>query len=330
MNTIAPKKVLILTSGGDAPGMNAAIRAIVRAATYYDMVPYGCDLGFRGLLENNIFPMDRRQVSNCIQRGGTMLKTCRSSEFFHRDKRDFARKNLEKHGIDAMVVLGGDGSFKGSALLRKEGGPNVIGVPSTIDNDIIGTDYTIGFDTAINTALDAIDRIRDTASSLERNFMVEVMGKSSGFIAMEVGIAGGAEIILVPEFPISEEQIIRKIEKQKRQKKLTSIIVAAEANKPGHTIDLAERINAADPDIEFKVCVLGHVQRGGSPTAYDRRTASLMGVQAIEALKIGLTNKMVAVEKGKITLADFPLTGETTRYLTNKHLLEINDDILCL
>ena len=330
MKTNISKKILILTSGGDAPGMNATIRAIVRAAFYYDMLPYGCDFGFRGLLENNIFPMNPREVSNCIQRGGTILKTCRSAEFFHSGKRDLARKNLEKNEIDAMVVLGGDGSFKGSALLRKEGGPNVIGIPSTIDNDIIGTDYTIGFDTAINTALGAIDRIRDTASSLERNFMVEVMGKSSGFIAMEVGIAGGAEIILVPEFPMSDEQIIRKIEKQKAQKKLTSIVVAAEADKPGHTIELAQRINAANADLEFKVCVLGHVQRGGSPTAYDRRIASLMGVQAIEALKIGLTNKMVAIEKGKIVLVDFPLSGDTTRYLTNKHLLEINDDILCL
>jgi 6-phosphofructokinase 1 len=303
-----PKKVLILTSGGDAPGMNASIRAIVRAALYYGMMPYGCDLGFRGLLENNIFPMEKRDVSNCIQRGGTILKTCRSEEFMHREGRDIARKNLQKQGIDALVVLGGDGSFKGSALLRKEGGPNVIGLPSTIDNDIVGSDYTVGFDTAVNTALDAIDRIRDTASSLNRNFIVEVMGKSSGFIAIEVGIAGGAEIILVPEFPMSQKQIIRKIEKQKKQKKLTSIIVAAEANKPGHTIELAKDINAQAPDLKFKV----------------------MGVQAIEALKSGLTNKMVAMHQGKITLVDFPLSGNTTRYLTNKHLLEINDDILCL
>jgi len=204
-----PKKILVLTSGGDAPGMNAAIRAVVRTGTYYGMEVYGSKLGLRGLITKDIVKLETYSVSNIIQQGGTILKTCRSAEFYKSEGRDKAKAYLKELNIDALVVIGGDGSFKGTALLRKEGGPNVIGIPGTIDNDILGTEYTIGFDTAVNTALEAIDHIRDTASSLNRNFMVEVMGKSSGFIAVEVGISGGAEIILIPEFPITPEEIIK-------------------------------------------------------------------------------------------------------------------------
>ena len=279
------RKLLILTSGGDAPGMNAAIRAVVRSALHYGMEVFGTEKGYCGLIEQAIFPLGADSVANIIQHGGTILKTGRSDEFKKKTIRDKCRNFLAKEGIDAIVVLGGNGSFLGATLLEQEGGPKVIGIPCTIDNDILGTDYCIGFDTACNTAIKAVDKIRDTAFSIGRNFLIEVMGRSSGFIAAEVGVATGAEIILTPEFPISTEELVLKI-KNKQRKKLVSLIIAAEADQPERGFVLAREIKKLS-GIDYKVSILGYIQRGGAPSVKDRSTASVMGVMAIEALHKG-------------------------------------------
>lgn len=320
------KKIAVLTSGGDAPGMNAALRAVVRTALYHGIEVYGAELGFAGLAHHKLISMDSRSVANCIQRGGTILKTKRFLEFHQKSVRDQVRDYLAQQEIDGLVVIGGNGSFRGATILQEEGGPNVIGIPCTIDNDINGTDYCIGFDTACNTALQAIDKIRDTAFSLERNFIIEVMGRSSGFIATYVGIAGGAEIITTPEFPISVENLVTKI-KQQLNKKMASIIVVAEADQPGHSFSLAEKIKTLT-GIDYRVCILGHTQRGGTPTVKDRFIGSLMGAKAVEALREGQTQKMTAVIAGNVTLAPLPDANHPTRFLHDEELLRINQ-IIC-
>lgn len=319
------KKIVVLTSGGDAPGMNAALRAVVRTALHHNIDVFGAEMGFHGLIQQNIVALDARSVGNCIQRGGTLLKTGRCEEFKRKEIRDHVRQFLQQQHIDALVVLGGNGSFMGARLLADEGGPAVVGIPCTIDNDIVNTDYTIGFDTARNTALEAIDKVRDTAFSLQRNFIIEVMGRASGFLAVDVGIAGGAEAILIPEFPMSTDDIIHTIQ-SRAQDKLTSIIVAAEAGKPGHTIALAKDIKQKS-GLEYKVCILGHTQRGGTPSAMDRTIASIMGAHAVEGLLAGESHKMVAQQQGKIVLTDFPEPKQATRYFTDKALLNINSTI---
>lgn len=323
-NTI--KKLLVLTSGGDAPGMNAALRAVVRTAIYHGIEVYGSEMGYCGLTQYKMKPLTTSSVANIIQRGGTILKTGRCIEFIDKKCRDFCRDYLAKENIDAMVVLGGNGSFTGAMLLENEGGPKAIGIPCTIDNDIVGTDYSIGFDTACNTAVEAIDRIRDTAFSHKRNFIIEVMGRSSGFIAVEVGIAVGAEIILTPEFPVSTEELVKKIQKKQREK-LVSLIVAAEANQADWCFGLAREIKRVS-NIDYKVCVLGYIQRGGSPSAKDRSIASIMGAKAVEALLEGQSKRMVGLQKGQITLAPFPEPGAATRFFEDNDLLRLNN-IIC-
>lgn len=320
------KKIVLLSSGGDAPGMNAAIRAVVRYAIHEGCSVYSSEAGFYGLVKQQITPLNARSVANCIQRGGTILKTGRCQEFHSANVRDQVQEFLAAQHIDGLIILGGNGSFAGAALLNKAGGPRVIGIPCTIDNDINGTEYCIGFDTACNTALEAIDKIRDTAFSLDRNFLIEVMGRASGFIAVNVGIAGGAEIILTPEFPMDIEQLANRI-KQKSNKKLASIIVVAEANQPGHSFQLAKKIKEKT-GVDYKVCVLGHTQRGGIPTNKDRVLGTLMGAKAIEALMQGLTQKMVAMHNGKITVVDFPDSKHATRYFSDQELLRENE-IIC-
>lgn len=323
------KKILIISSGGDAPGMNAAIRAIVRTAIYHGMEVFGSENGFYGLVKRRVIPLDQTSVANCIQRGGTILKTGRCPEFRNKEVRDECREYLKELQIDAIIILGGNGSFIGASLLANENshnGPLLIGIPCTIDNDIVGTEYCIGFDTARNTALEAIDKIRDTAFSLDRNFLIEVMGRATGFIAVDVGIAGGAEIILIPEFPMSTEELVEKIQ-QKKRKKLASIIVMAEANQPGQSLQLAHEIKELT-GIEYKVCILGHTQRGGTPTTMDRKTATVMGAKAVEALLEKQTLKMMAYNKGKIHLTPFPPADNATRYFENKELIHLND-IIC-
>ncbi|MDR3477054.1 MAG: 6-phosphofructokinase [Gammaproteobacteria bacterium] len=320
------KKIIVLTSGGDAPGMNAAIRAVVRTGHYYGLKVYGCQFGFQGLVDQTIFPMEPNSVANMIQNGGTILKTARCLSFLQKETRDACRAFLKKEEIDGIVVIGGNGSFKGASLLTAEGGPATIGIPGTIDNDIHGTEYTIGFDTARNTALQAIDKIRDTASSHNHNFLVEVMGRSSGFLALDVGIAGGAEFILTPEFPVSHEVLASKITTPRRHK-LSSIIVIAEADKSGRSFDIAKQL-AVITGLQYRVCILGHTQRGGSPTAMDRKMASEMGYLAVRGLLEGQSHQMTAFNQGRLELVRIPDPDLGPRILNQKDLIELND-ILC-
>ncbi|MEM9243471.1 MAG: 6-phosphofructokinase [Pseudomonadota bacterium] len=317
------KKLLVLTSGGDAPGMNAALRAVVRSGYYYDFQVFGCRGGYDGLIANDIFSLKSNDVANIIQRGGTVLQTGRCKAFWDQKVRAQCIDLLKRKEISSLVVIGGDGSFRGAALLQQEGGPNVIGIPATIDNDIIGTEYTIGFNTAANTALDAIDKIRDTASSHGRHFLIEVMGRRSGFLAVEVGIAGGAEIILTPEFPISNESIVELLYNNKR-KKLSNIIIVAEASSiPGRSVKIAQELKALS-GLEFKVCILGHTQRGGSPRVTDRTIASQMGEMAVRALNDNKTNLMVAIRNQQLTLTEFPPPDNPGRRFTDESLLHLN------
>lgn len=304
MNSI--HKIAVMTSGGDAPGMNAAIRASVRMAIYKQLEVVGIVGGYSGVLQNHFQPMQLRSVANIIQRGGTILKTARCPEFLKPEVRKVAADNLKAQGIDALVCIGGDGSFRGAHLLNQEHGIRVVGIPGTIDNDIYGTDNSIGFDTAVNIALDAIDRIRDTAASHDRLFIVEVMGRNSGFIATEVGLAGGAEIIFTPEHLFPIDQAVGQIKAAVSKGKMSSIIIAAEGQKPGRAYDLAEAIRKKS-GLEAKVCILGHIQRGGSPTANDRILASRLGAAAVEALVNGDTNCMVGVNSNSIVKVPFHL-----------------------
>lgn len=322
MNKKSMQKIVVLTSGGDAPGMNAALRAVVRRAIHAGIEVFGSENGFAGLVKNELVPLTARSVANCIQRGGTVLKTKRVPEFHEEAVRKQCGKFLKKAGIDGLIVLGGNGSFAGAKLLGEENDLAVIGIPCTIDNDINGTDYTIGFDTACNTALDAIDKIRDTALSLDRNFIIEVMGRSSGFIAVEVGVAVGAEFILIPEFPIELNKLAESL-KRHIGVKMTSIIIAAEADQPGHTFELAKKLRELT-SIEYRVCVLGHTQRGGTPTVKDRVTAARMGAKAVEALLSGYHNVMMAEQNSKILAIPFAKPQEATRYFSDINELDMN------
>lgn len=316
------KKILIISSGGDSPGMNAAIRAVVRTAIHYGLTTYGSSLGYQGIVGGDIFKLSGIAVANCIQRGGTILKTARYPSFKNSAARKQAALALAEYGIDALIVLGGDGSFHGAALLGQETGIRVLGIPCTIDNDIIGTEYTIGFDTARNTALAAIDRLRDTAFSHNRNFLVEVMGRASGFLAVDVGIAGGAEFILIPEMPISNEALAEQLS-ARRQIKSGGIIVVAEADHPGRSFPLAIALREL-LNIEYKVCILGHTQRGGSPTVEDRKLASMMGSRAVEALLTGHSQQMLAMVNGRLVLAQFPDPALGARKFADQELIKMN------
>jgi len=287
--------------------MNAAVRAVVRTALHHqDLAVFGIIGGYAGLLESNLQRLESRAMANILQRGGTVLKTGRCLEFHRPEVRAQAAQNLRNLGIGGLVVIGGNGSFMGAHLLAQEHNISVVGVPGTIDNDIYGTDQTIGSDTAVNTALDAIDRIRDTATSHDRLFIVEVMGRNSGFLASAVGLAGGAEEILVPESPVPLEKVVQKIQASASKGKRSSILIAAEGQKPGRAYDLAEQLRKR-AGLDAKVCILGHQQRGGSPSASDRILASRLGHGAVEALMQGKTQVMIGVQGGKVvqvSLAD--------------------------
>jgi 6-phosphofructokinase 1 len=298
------KTIGVFTSGGDAPGMNAAIRAVVRSAIHHGLQVKGIVGGYPGWVAGEFTELTLNSMANIIQRGGTILKTGRLPEFHQADVRTRAVNTIRSAGIDALVCIGGDGSFTGAHLLWKEHRLPIIGVPATIDNDIAGTDLTIGFDTAVNVALDAIDRIRDTAASHDRLFIVEVMGRDSGFIAIDVGVAGGAEEIFIPENPATVDQAIERIKKGIERGKKSSILVAAEGHKPGRAYDLAEAIRKKS-GMESKICILGHIQRGGSPTAADRILASRFGVRAVEALLQGECDAMTGIRGDQITIVPF-------------------------
>ncbi len=298
------KRIGVFTSGGDAPGMNACIRAVVRTALYHGVEVYGIMRGYDGMIEGEFIPMDRRSVSNIIQTGGTILKTSRSKEFYQESGRKKAIQNLQQAGIEGLVAIGGDGTFRGAHQLYLESGIPIIGVPATIDNDLYGTDYTIGFDTAVNTALDAIDRIRDTAIAHGRIFWVEVMGRLAGFIAINVGVAGGAEAILIPEVNTDLEKLSSQLLHWYNMGKTSCIMVVAEGDMAGGAFQLAQIIGDKT-GLESRVTVLGHIQRGGKPTAKDRVLASKLGAAAVEALLAGETDKMVGEVNGQIVLTPF-------------------------
>lgn len=298
------KSIGVFTSGGDAPGMNAAIRAVVRYAINSQLEVRGIVSGYPGMVSNEFIALTPGSMANIIQRGGTILKTGRLPEFHNAEVRARAIQNVRAAGIDAMVCIGGDGSFTGAHLLWQEHQFPVIGVPATIDNDIFGTDSTIGFDTAVNIALEAIDRIRDTAASHDRLFIVEVMGRDTGFIAVDVGVAGGAEEVFTPENPVTIDQVVERIRRGMARGKKSSILIAAEGHKPGRAYDLAEAIRKKS-GFEAKVCILGHIQRGGTPTAADRILASRMGAHAVEALLAGQCDAMVALQGPSVVTVPF-------------------------
>ena len=287
------KKIGVLTSGGDSPGMNAAIRAVVRTAQYYDKEVFGIKEGYSGLIDGQITAMNARSVKNIINRGGTILKSARSQEFRTKEGRAKAFEVIKEKGIDALVVIGGDGSFTGAQVFEEEYGVSCVGVPGTIDNDIFGTDYTIGFDTAVNTVVNAVDMIRNTASSHNRLFFIEVMGRDAGHIAMNAGIAAGCEENLIPEMNLGVERLLTSLERSAKAGKSSNIVIVAEGDKSGGAYELEKIVSEKMPQYDIKVTVLGHVQRGGTPTYFDRVLASRLGVEAVEALLSGHSNIMV-------------------------------------
>jgi len=292
-------KIGVLTSGGDSPGMNAAIRAVVRTGIFYGLEVYGIMRGYAGMIENDIIKMESRSVANIIQRGGTILKTGRCKEFFEAEGRKKAYANLKKHGINGLVIIGGDGSFRGAQVFSNEFDIPCIGVPGTIDKDIAGTDFTIGFDTAVNTAVEAIDKIRDTMDAHDRLFVIEVMGRDSGYIALHSGIATGAENILIPEKETDIEAIITALMEKGRRQKLVNLIVVAEG-KFGGANEVANVMKERLPDQEVRVCVLGHIQRGGAPSCFDRLIASRMGYASIECLMEKRFNVFVGIVNNRM------------------------------
>lgn len=294
----------VLTSGGDAPGMNAAIRAVVRTACWHGLRVTGIMEGYRGLVEDMVRELGPRDVSNIIQRGGTILRSARSEAFRGAAGRSQAKGTLDRHGMDGLVVIGGDGSFRGAQALQEEHGVAVVGITGTIDNDIAGTDVTIGFDTATNTAMEMIDRIRDTASSHDRLFFVEVMGRTSGSIAMHCGVAAGAEYVMVPEQRQDIQELIAVLEKAEKSKS-SVIVIVAEGDEEGGAYEVARKVKQRYGHYETRVSVLGHVQRGGRPTAADRVLAGRSGVAAVEALLAGKDGHMVGTVAGRIELVSF-------------------------
>jgi 6-phosphofructokinase 1 len=293
-------KIGVLTSGGDSPGMNAAIRAVVRTGLYYGLEVYGIMRGYAGMVEDDIVPMNSKSVANIIQRGGTILKTARCKEFFEPEGRKKAYENLKKRGIDGLVVIGGDGSFKGAQKFSNEYDIPCIGLPGTIDKDIAGSDVTIGFDTAVNTAVEAIDKIRDTMDAHDRLFIVEVMGRDAGYIALHSGIATGAENILIPETKTDIDDLIHSLTESGKRKKLVNLVVVAEGDVFGGGEEVAKVIKERIPEADTRLCILGHIQRGGSPSCEDRLIASHMGYYAVESLLVGRNNVMVGVVNNKI------------------------------
>lgn len=294
------RKIGVLTSGGDSPGMNAAIRAVVRTGIYYGLEVYGVMRGFSGMVEDDIIRMEGRSVANIIQRGGTILKTARCAEFLEYEGRKKAYENLSKRGINGLVIIGGDGSFRGAQIFSSEFDIPCIGLPGTIDKDIAGTDFTIGFDTAVNTAVEAIDKVRDTADAHDRLFIIEVMGRDAGYIALHSGIATGAENILIPERKTNINDIITSLEEKEKRKKLVNLIIVAEGDEFGGANELSNYIKQKLPKLEVRVCILGHIQRGGSPTCMDRLIASRMGYHSVECLIEGRHNVFVGIVNNKM------------------------------
>ena len=319
------KKIGVFTSGGDSPGMNAAIRSVVRTCAYLNVECIGIYRGYQGMIEGDFKPMNARSVNNIINKGGTILKSARCKGFRTKEGRKKAYEQLKSEGIDAFVVIGGDGSFTGAMIFNQEFDFPVIGIPGTIDNDIFGTTFTLGFDTALNTVVEAIDKIRDTASSHNRLFFVEVMGRDVGHIALNAGVGAGAEEILIPEENLGRERLLESLKRSKRSGKASSIVIVAEGDKTGKNIfELKDYVEENLPDYDVRVSVLGHMQRGGAPSCYDRVLASRMGVKAVEALLDGQTNLMVGVLANNIILTPIEkaIKGSTK---INKELIRVSE-----
>ncbi|MEW4922660.1 6-phosphofructokinase [Algibacter sp. 2305UL17-15] len=319
------KKIGVFTSGGDSPGMNAAVRSVVRTCAYYNIECFGIYRGYEGLMEGDFVPMDARSVKSIINKGGTILKSARSKEFRTVEGRQKAFDHLNKAEIDAMVAIGGDGTFTGAMIFNEEFDFPIIGIPGTIDNDIFGTSHTLGFDTAQNTVVEAIDKIRDTASSHNRLFFIEVMGRDVGHIALNVGIAGGAEEILIPEEDLGLDRLVESLRRSRKSGKSSSIVVVAEGDKIGKNIfELKDFVDENMEGYDVRVSVLGHMQRGGSPSCFDRVLASRMGVKAVESLLEGKTNYMVGLLNNKMELTplDKAIKGKSK---INLELLRVSD-----
>jgi 6-phosphofructokinase 1 len=299
------KRIGVLTSGGDAPGMNAAIRAVVRAASFHDLHVYGVFEGYKGLIKGDVKRLESGDVANILQRGGTILKTARCEEFKTKDGRNIAYETIKAYDIDGMIVIGGNGTYTGAKYFSEEFDIPFIGLPGTIDNDIWGTDYTIGYDTAINTAIEAIDKIRDTADSHNRLFFIEVMGRHAGFIALDTGIGSGAAYTFLPEVEGGLEQMLDMLKKAAIRKKMFNIVVVAEGNEKGSVHELAAAVEANLAGYDTRVTTIGHMQRGGSPSAADRVLASTLGYEAVECLVKGIKNKALGIVDSKLFMASF-------------------------
>jgi len=317
------KRIAVITSGGDAPGMNAAIRSVVRSGINNGLEVFGYMRGYDGLINNDFRKLESHDVSHIIQTGGTILKTARSKEFRTKEGRKKAFANLKASKIEGLIVIGGDGSFAGATLLSKEHNFPVIGIPGTIDNDLYGTDYTIGYDTALNTVVQAVDKIRDTSSSHNRIFFVEVMGREAGFIALRSGIATGAEAILLPEVTGQLEKLKALVAQRGKEKK-SSLIIVAEGEREGNIFDIVKGLQNDFPDLDMRVSILGHIQRGGSPSAYDRVTSSRLGVAAVDALLNDQRSIMVGIRNNDITHVPLKKTVKLNKSI-NRDLLEIVD-----
>lgn len=319
------KKIGVLTSGGDSPGMNAAIRSVVRTCAYHNIECIGIYRGYQGMIEGDFKEMGPRSVNNIVNKGGTVLKSARSSEFKTPEGRKQAHENLVKAGIDGLVVIGGDGTFTGGLLFNAEFNFPIMGIPGTIDNDIFGTSHTLGYDTALNTVVEVIDKIRDTASSHNRLFFVEVMGRDAGHIALNAGIGAGAEEILIPEENLGLERLLESLRKSKASGKSSSIVVIAEGDKIGKNVfELKDYVEANLPEYDVRVSVLGHMQRGGSPSCFDRVLASRLGVKAVESLLEGKSNYMVGLNNDKVALTPLEqaIKGKTE---IDRELLRVSD-----
>lgn len=316
------KSVGVLTSGGDAPGMNAAIRAVTRAGISNGMRVYGIYRGYKGLITDEIEEFKTNSVSNIIQQGGTILKTARSLEFMTEEGRRIAYENMQKHAIDALVVIGGDGSLTGAGILASEYNIPVVGLPGTIDNDLNGTDTTIGYDTALNTIMESMDKIRDTATSHERLFFVEVMGRNCGYLALNSAIASGAEAAIIPEISIEKDQLGELIEQGFRKSKSSSMVLVTESEVTGGAMKLAQRVKKEYPQYDVRVSILGHLQRGGSPSAQDRILASRMGIAAIQALLENQRNVMIGIRENEIDYVPFKRAIRKEREISEE-LLEV-------
>ena len=319
------KKIGLLTSGGDAPGMNAAIRAVVRACVFHNITPIGISKGYDGLIRGEMKTMNARSVKGIINKGGTILKTARSNDFREKQGREKAFKNLKENNIDGLIVIGGDGTFTGGLIFSNEFNFPVVGIPATIDNDIFGTSHTIGFDSATNTVMNAIDKIRDTASSHNRLFFIEVMGRDAGHIALNTGLAGGAEEILIPEEDLGLDRLIQSLKRSQKTGKSSSIVVVAEGDNTGENVfQLKEYVEKHLSEYEARVSVLGHMQRGGTPTCFDRVLASRLGVNAVESMISGKNCSMVGLQNNIVVLTPFKkaIKGITK---INSELLRVSD-----